>query len=132
VAREHHLLEGQQRLQRLLGQESDRRLLNGLQLVASLLSLQARRTDSPRVGSELGIAARRVTMIGNLHRRLHGMDEAEFVDLTGQLQSVCQELVEMLAIDGHEGAITFSAPTHPSCNSELGHSAGLNCRRIPH
>jgi two-component sensor histidine kinase len=46
VAREHHLLEGQQRLQRLLGQESDRRLLNGLQLVASLLSLQARRTDS--------------------------------------------------------------------------------------
>ncbi|WP_293369470.1 sensor histidine kinase [Phenylobacterium sp.] len=91
----------------LLAQESDHRLLNGLQLVASLLSVQARKTTSPEAAVELGIAARRVATIGNLHRRLHGMDQEDVVDLTKYLESVCHEIVEMLAVEGRAGAISF-------------------------
>jgi len=92
---------------RLLGEEADHRLLNGLQLVASLLSVQARRTESAGAAAELNVAARRVASIANLHRRLHGMDDVEVVKLTDYLESVCHEVVEMIAIDGRQGAISF-------------------------
>jgi two-component sensor histidine kinase len=93
---------------RLLGQEADHRLLNGLQLVASLLAMQARKTSSAEAAFELQVAARRVATIGNLHRRLHGMDDVAVVDLTEYLESVCHEVVEMLAFEGRAGAISFS------------------------
>jgi two-component sensor histidine kinase len=111
---EREQLDKQRRLilhMQLLGQEADHRLLNGLQLVASLLAMQARRCDSPQAAVELNVAARRVATIGNLHRRLHGADSMEVVELTAYLESVCSEIVEMVAIEGRDGSIAFSGVT---------------------
>jgi two-component sensor histidine kinase len=110
LTHEHQLFEEQRDLlreTRLLGQESDHRLLNGLQLVASLLALQARQTASAEVAAELNVAARRVATIGNLHRRLHAMDLQETVDVAGHLQGVCSEANQMLAVDGRGRSIAF-------------------------
>lgn len=105
------LLEEQRREVRrmeLLGREADHRLLNGVQLVASLLAMQARKASNPEAAAELQIASRRVATIGNLHRRLHGADGVAVVELTEYLENVCREIVEMLALEGRPGSISFS------------------------
>ena len=102
VAQERRALQAlrrRARRQELLGRESDHRLLNGLQLVASLLALQARRTASAEAAAALSVAARRVATIGSLHRRLQGQDAAGTLDLADYLRSVCDELDALLAAE---------------------------------
>ena len=63
-AREAALLREKSDLSRrqvMLAQEFEHRLLNGLQLIASLLSLQSRAATTPEAAAQLAIAARRVT-----------------------------------------------------------------------
>ena len=45
--------------QKVLNQESDHRLLNGLQMIVSLLSLQSRASANSEIASQLAIAADR-------------------------------------------------------------------------
>jgi two-component system, sensor histidine kinase PdtaS len=62
--------------QDMLTQEFEHRLVNGLQIIVSLLSLQSRRV-SPEAAAQLTIAARRVASFGRVHRRLHLLDHQE-------------------------------------------------------
>ena len=57
--------------QATLAQEFEHRLINSLQLIASLLSLQSRSATTPEATAQLTIAAGRVAALGRLHRRLH-------------------------------------------------------------
>ncbi len=50
--------------QALLSSESDHRLLNDLQMIVSLLSLQSRATANTEAASQLATAADRIAMIG--------------------------------------------------------------------
>src|ERR1043166_8591552 len=50
--------------------ESDHRLLNGLQMIAGFLNMQALASDSG-VKAQLSMAAQRVSAVERVHRRLH-------------------------------------------------------------
>ena len=72
LAREEILLAQKDELirqQGVLSKESDHRLLNGLQMIASLLSMQSRESRNADIASQLTIAANRVATIGRVHRR---------------------------------------------------------------
>ena len=74
LAREEVLLSQKDELIKqhaVLRQEADHRLLNGLQMVVSLLSLQGRASENVEVVSQLAAAADRIATIGRIHRRLH-------------------------------------------------------------
>lgn len=109
LARERLLVEQKDELIRhkdLLGRESDHRLMNGLQMVTSLLSMQSRLTQDKEAAAQLQIAANRVATIGSVHRSLHALDHIESVNLTAYLGDLCRDIAGMLAGEGEGNILT--------------------------
>ena len=77
-------------------QEFEHRLINGLQLIASLLSLQSRAAASPDAAAQLAIASQRVSALGRVHRRLHVLDLQDRVEFKPYLQHLCEDLSKLL------------------------------------
>jgi two-component system, sensor histidine kinase PdtaS len=90
------------RQQDLLSKESDHRLLNGLQMIVSLLSLQSRASANAEAAAQLAIAANRVATIERVHRRLHCFDGTPAVAFKHYLEDFCRDFSAMLSSD--EGA----------------------------
>ena len=80
----------------MLTQEFEHRLINGLQLIVSLLSLQSRTATTPEAADQLTIAARRVAALGRVHRRLHLLDHQDHVEFKEYLQHLCEDLSGLL------------------------------------
>jgi two-component sensor histidine kinase len=98
-AREQVLLQERHELsqrQVMLAQEFEHRLINGLQIIVSLLSMQSRLATTPEAADQLTIAARRVSALGRVHRRLHLLDHEDHVEFKGYLQSLCEDLSGLL------------------------------------
>jgi two-component sensor histidine kinase len=98
MAREEALLrEKHELLQRqdTLAQEFEHRLINSLQLIVSLLSLQSRDVE-PEAALQLVIAARRVAALGRVHHRLHILDHQKTVEFKQYLDLLCQDLSDLL------------------------------------
>jgi two-component system, sensor histidine kinase PdtaS len=94
------------RQQDLLSKESDHRLLNGLQMIVSLLSLQSRASTNAEAAKQLAIAANRVATIERVHRRLHCLDGAPAVAFKQYLEDFCRDFSAMMSSeDGAERAI---------------------------
>jgi two-component system, sensor histidine kinase PdtaS len=92
--------------QEVAGEESDHRLLNGLQLVVSLLSLQSRMSANAETASQLAVAADRVATIERVHRRLHRLDGVQSVKFKNYLEEFCRDFSAMLTTgDSIERAI---------------------------
>jgi len=91
------LREKSELLQRqdMLTQEFEHRLVNGLQIIVSLLSLQSR-SVSPEAAAQLIVASRRVASFGRVHRRLHLLDHQERVEFKQYLQHLCEDLSGLL------------------------------------
>jgi len=89
----------------MLAQEFEHRLINGLQLIVSLLSLQSRTATTPEAADQLTIAARRVSALGRVHRRLHLLDHQDRVEFKDYLQHLCEDLSGLLVQDGSGYAI---------------------------
>jgi two-component sensor histidine kinase len=87
------------RNQVLLNKESDHRLLNDLQVIVSLLSLQSRASANVEVASQLAAAADRVATIGRMHRRLHYSDGVQSVAFKQFLDDLCCDFSTMLSSD---------------------------------
>jgi two-component system, sensor histidine kinase PdtaS len=99
LAREAALLrEKDAILQRqvMLTQEFEHRLVNSLQLIVSLLSLQSRKTESREAAEQLMIAAKRVGAFGRVHRQLHLLDLLEKVELKQYVAQLCEDISGML------------------------------------
>jgi two-component sensor histidine kinase len=100
LVREQVLLEQKDRLithMELMGHEADHRFLNGLQMVANLLEMQARAAQSPNAADQLNIAAKRVAAIGSIHRRLHSLDHInESIDLKQYIGDICRDMRRVL------------------------------------
>lgn len=79
------------RQREILSLESDHRLLNGLQMIVSLLSLQSRAEPNPDAALHLSAAASRVATIARMHRRLHSIDATEVVAYKNILEELCGE-----------------------------------------
>ncbi len=108
LARERLLVAQKDELIRhkdLLSRESDHRLMNGLQLVTSLLTMQSRLVSDENCAAQLRMAANRVAMIGSVHRSLHALDNIESVDLTAYLTGLCKDMAAMLATNSNANAL---------------------------
>jgi len=109
--RENDLIQDRDKLlerQKLLTQEFEHRLVNGLQVVASLLSLQARNAASPETTAQLNDAAIRVAAISRVHRRLHLLDHEEKVDFRVYVRELCADLSALLLHDTQKRKISVS------------------------
>jgi two-component system, sensor histidine kinase PdtaS len=96
--------------QDMLAQEFEHRLVNSLQIIVSLLSLQSR-TAAPEVAAQLTIAAHRVASFGRVHRTLHLLDHQESVQFKQYLQDLCEDLSDLL-FDGETAhTIVVEGPT---------------------
>jgi chemotaxis protein methyltransferase CheR len=80
----------------ILAKEFDHRLMNSLQLISSLLSLQSRTTKNPEAAAQLSIAGNRVAALGRVHRRLHVLDHLETVEFKQYASRLCEDLSGML------------------------------------
>lgn len=114
VIRESALLRQLEELIRqkdILSKESEHRLLNGLQLITSLLSIQSRAAKNDEVAAQLRIAISRVAILGRIHQHLHALDHAESVEFKQYLEKLCRDLSgiasneepkRVLAVEGAE------------------------------
>lgn len=109
VLREGMLLRQKDELiqqQSVLSRETEHRLLNGLQLITSLLSLQSHATQNAEAAAQLAVASRRVAAIGRVHRHLHTLDNVKNVEFKQYLESLCSDLSGMTSSEGTENLLT--------------------------
>jgi two-component sensor histidine kinase len=85
--------------QELSSREANHRLLNDLQLVVSLLSLQSRKSANAETASQLTAAASRVATIARVHQRLHKFDGVQSLALKQYLMDFCQDFSMLLSAD---------------------------------
>ena len=108
LAREEALLCQRDELiqqQAVLSQEFDHRLLNSVQMIVSLLSLQGRASENAEVASQLAAAADRIATIGRIHRRLHSLDGVQTFALKQYIEDLCRDFSMMLSSDRPERVI---------------------------
>ena len=79
----------------MLLREGDHRIKNSLQIVASLVHLQARREKSAPVCDALQAAAARIDSIARIHDALQGGDGEDLLDLGKVLETMCLSLQAM-------------------------------------
>ncbi len=100
LAREEALLRKKDELiqqQQVLSKEADHRLLNGLQMIVSLLRLQGLASSDAEAASQLLIAANRVSAIERVHRRLHYLDGIQSVSFKQYLEDLCRDFSTMFS-----------------------------------
>ena len=99
------------RRQTLFGRESDHRLMNDLQLVVSLLSLQSRTQPNAETATQLSVAANRVAAIARIHRHLHSLQGGQTIAFKRYLDELCEEYSTMLVSgDGAAAPIVVEGP----------------------
>jgi two-component sensor histidine kinase len=99
LAREEVLLREKNEFvqqQDVLNRECDHRLLNGLQMIVSLLSLQSRMSANGEAAAQLAIAANRVATLERVHRRLHYFDGVQTVAFKQYIEDICGDFSAML------------------------------------
>jgi two-component sensor histidine kinase len=79
--------------QKILMKEINHRVKNSLQLVASVLTLQAQ--DDPQLGQRLQEASSRIMAIGRAHDRLYRGPQIEKIELADYLSDICHDLNEV-------------------------------------
>ena len=92
--------------QAMLAEEFEHRVTNGLQLIASLLSLQSRTMTTPEACAQLRIAAHRVVALGTVNHRLHLLDQPANIEFKEYLIDLCGNLSDLLMQDRTDRAIT--------------------------
>ena len=78
--------------QAILLKEVNHRVANSLQLITSLIEMQARRVADPAARLMLRQAAERVEAVTMVHRRLYTGDNVEFVEMDAYLAGLLDEL----------------------------------------
>jgi two-component sensor histidine kinase len=95
----------------VLMQEVHHRVKNNLQLVHTMLHLQARGIQDGEEKSRLQEAASRIMSIAAVHRRLHEEGAVERVDLASYLDGLMDDMVESLGEAVAERPITLDVDT---------------------
>jgi two-component sensor histidine kinase len=98
LAREQALRQENEDLSRRFkaqAEEFDHRLLNGVQMIASLLSAQSR-AASPEAAAQLMVAVNRIVAFGRVHRQLHLLDHQEHVEFKQYLERLSEDLASLL------------------------------------
>lgn len=105
----------QERTQELLRQkeillrEMEHRVVNSLQIIASILLLKARAVSSPETRQHLEDAHRRVMSIAAVQQHLHAFSDVDRVEVAPYLRKLCQSLSNSIIAEGEETQITVTA-----------------------
>lgn len=109
AAAEREVRESRDRLEKLAQQQAillrevNHRVANSLQLISSLIELQARKVADPTARDMLRQAAERVEAVTLVHRRLYTSHDVEYVAMDAYLAGLIEEL----------GRLTRSAEASP-------------------
>ena len=83
---------------------------NNLQIVASLLNLQASRIRVPEARAEFASARDRVRALATLHRHLYAHGEVHTINMPDFLTELCGQLFQAMGeIEGHRIRLTIEA-----------------------
>ena len=82
--------------QGLLMQEIHHRVKNNLQIVASLMNLQASRIRQPEAKAEFQSARDRIRALATLHRHLYAHGELHTINMRGFLVELCGQLFQAM------------------------------------
>ena len=97
--------------QKLLMQEIHHRVKNNLQIVASLLNLQASRIRAPEAKAEFQAARDRVRALATLHRHLYADGELRTINMRSFLMELSGQLFQAMGErEGDRIALTVDAP----------------------
>ena len=92
----------------LMAREIDHRVMNSLQFVSGLLTMQSRSTDAADARAQLQEAATRVAAVARVHRNFYSSDTEEVSCLTF-LSRLCADLAEICGVEvevsGDEGTV---------------------------
>jgi two-component sensor histidine kinase len=108
--REAELARARER-QDLLVLEVHHRVKNNLQIVASLLNLQASRIRVPEARAEFQAARDRVRALATLHRHLYSEGELHTINMRSFLMELCGQLFQAMGeTEGNRISLTIEAP----------------------
>lgn len=97
--------------QGLLMQEIHHRVKNNLQIIASLLNLQANRIRQPQARAEFQSARDRVRALATLHRHLYAHEELHTINMRLFLTELCGQLFQAMGeTEGKRIALSIAAP----------------------
>ncbi|GAB3199013.1 two-component sensor histidine kinase/ligand-binding sensor domain-containing protein [Pontibacter aydingkolensis] len=88
------LLERKNREKEMLLQEIHHRVKNNLQIVISMLNLQARHVQDPQATDVMRALKSRVRSMAILHERLYRHDDLGEIDLEDYFRGICESLYE--------------------------------------
>lgn len=86
--------------QAALLREVNHRVANSLQLVSSLVQLQAAALHDSAARAALADTQSRIAAIMQIHRRLYTSDDVQFVDMADYLEGLGKEISQSLSADG--------------------------------
>jgi len=105
---EEALKASNERLQTLL-REVNHRVANSLQLVATMVGMQARLLDEGRARDALDDTERRIQAIAQVHRRLYSSDDVQTVAMDEYLAALVTELEETWSTEHAPRTIRLAA-----------------------
>jgi two-component sensor histidine kinase len=94
----------------IMSREIDHRVMNSLQFIAGLLSMQSRRSDMSDPAEELRSASQRVAAIARVHRNFYMSEADDKVACAPFLEGLCTDLSLILGktINAHVGECWIS------------------------
>lgn len=78
----------------VLLREIHHRVKNNLQIIGSLISIEAGAAKDPDARRQFGDLSRRVRAIGRVHQRIYESDKFDTVEISGILRDLCADLVD--------------------------------------
>jgi two-component sensor histidine kinase len=94
-----------------MASETDHRVMNSLQFVASLLRLQSGIVHTSEASDQLAIAANRVSAVGRVHRHFAADEAASEVPILAYLRRLCGELADILGANIAVGGVETNVPS---------------------
>jgi len=104
----------------LLVRETNHRVKNNLQIVASLLSLQSRRISEPGAKMQFDLARQRVATLALLHRHLYEQRDTETVNLRSFFTQLMAQLVSAYGQRAQSSVSVIDMRVPPSVAIPLG------------
>jgi two-component sensor histidine kinase len=98
-------LEGSLKHKDMLLRELSHRVMNSLQTIGSLFTLQARAVRDPEARRQFDQAVTRINSVALAYRRLHAADGVEVVEFSTLLRDLCSDLQTSMLPDGSPIAV---------------------------
>ncbi|WP_299822729.1 two-component regulator propeller domain-containing protein [uncultured Pontibacter sp.] len=105
------LLERKNREKEMLLQEIHHRVKNNLQIVISMLNLQARHVQDPQAIDVMRALKSRVRSMAILHERLYRHDNLGEIDLDDYFRGICESLYEAYGVTEEQVELELSIPS---------------------